>query len=234
MHYSQNFSCSNGETKRVSFDSPNECPRCHSKIEPRFLYGFLHSRSADYAPDAFYAFFYCSGCGKAFIADYDLVASPVKLVATHPWTFDKRIFSKEISTVSKDFTEIYNQSLEAETMNLNMIAGIGYRKSLEHLVKDYIKFFSLNKNKNGEPEDIDSVNLQKCINSYLGDNELKSLMTVSYWIGNDATHYAQKYDELTIDDMKRFIESVVSIVERKVRLSEAQSIINNRNQSKTQ
>ena len=41
---------------------------------------------------------------------------------------------------------VTSKSLEAETMDLNMIAGIGYRKALEHLIKDYIKFFSLNRN----------------------------------------------------------------------------------------
>ena len=37
------------------------------------------------------------------------------------------------------FLTIYNQSLSAEDNNLDQIAGIGYRKALEFLIKDYLK-----------------------------------------------------------------------------------------------
>jgi len=47
-------------------------------------------------------------------------------------------FSNYITDVSPSFADIYNQANAAECYGLDQIAGMGYRKSLEFLIKDYL------------------------------------------------------------------------------------------------
>ena len=48
-------------------------------------------------------------------------------------------FHGEISELSENFVEIYGQSQVAENQGLNKICGVGYRKALEFLIKDFAK-----------------------------------------------------------------------------------------------
>jgi hypothetical protein len=47
-------------------------------------------------------------------------------------------FSQIIRGISPDYCEIYNQAHKAEQANLELVAGPGYRKALEFLIKDYL------------------------------------------------------------------------------------------------
>jgi len=67
-------------------------------------------------------------------------------------------FSETIIKVSPAFVEIYNQALAAESQNLTQLVGIGIRKALEFLVKDFAV--------RGKPEQEDEIRkefLGKCI-----------------------------------------------------------------------
>jgi hypothetical protein len=46
--------------------------------------------------------------------------------------------SATISKVSPDFCAIYEEAFKAEQYSLLLVAGPGYRKALEFLIKDYI------------------------------------------------------------------------------------------------
>ena len=52
------------------------------------------------------------------------------------------------------FIDVYNQSLEAEIKGLDEIAGMGFRKSLEILVKDFV---SLNVSGNEREAEIEKI-----------------------------------------------------------------------------
>lgn len=51
-------------------------------------------------------------------------------------------FDSEIQEISPSFVKIYNQALAAEELNLSEIAGMGYRKSLEFLIKDFAYLYT--------------------------------------------------------------------------------------------
>jgi len=52
----------------------------------------------------------------------------------------KKEFPEPVEGVSKMFVQIYNESNHAEQLGLSSIAGPGYRKALEFLIKDFLVF----------------------------------------------------------------------------------------------
>lgn len=112
-----------------------------------------------------------------------------------------------IETLSKEFTVIYNQALEAETMGLDRIAGIGYRKALEFLVKDFCHHLHPD-----AAERILKMPLNQCIKDYVDDLRIKTLAEKAAWIGNDETHYIREHEDRDINDMKRFIDAMVHFI----------------------
>ena len=93
-------------------------------------------------------------------------------------TAKKQAFSKVIEELSPTFIEIYNQSLAAEAAGLNQLNGIGLRKALEFLIKDYcIKQNSDRKN------EIKECTLGKCIENYIDDVNVKACAKKSRMAG---------------------------------------------------
>ena len=103
--------------------------------------------------------------------------------------------------------KIYNQALQAETIGLNEIAGLGYRKSVEFLIKDY----AIYKNPEKE-EEIKNTWMKVCIEKYIDNDNIKLLAERSDWIGNDEAHYVRKQEDRDIKDMKKFIKAMVYFI----------------------
>jgi hypothetical protein len=80
-----------------------------------------------------------------------------------PWNPRKSEFPNNITEISPNFVDIYNQAIAAETHQLNQLVGIGLRKALEFLVKDFAR------TENSEKEnEIICTPLGKC--AYSGDS----------------------------------------------------------------
>lgn len=129
-------------------------------------------------------------------------------------------FSKVIEEMSPRFKQIYLQAQYAESRNLHEIDQIGYRKALEFLVKDYLKAY-----KNETDESIGSLELAKCIRK-LGSDELQDVAMVAAWIGNDGTHYLPRNPDLTIDNLKEYLDSVVAFITYKIHAASAKKYRN--------
>lgn len=116
-----------------------------------------------------------------------------------PLDFDERIYQ-----ISSNFVEIFNQSANAEANGLSEVCGMGYRKALEFLIKDYcISSYS------DEIEKIKVMPLMQCINKYISDINIKECATRAVWLGNDETHYQRKWQDKDIGDLKLLIKLVV-------------------------
>lgn len=205
------------------FTEAEECPICHAKIVGKYLSSVIWEKNNNY-----YAAVtnYCSGCRDVFInyyaAEYDSYKSTyeeISLISSAPNHFEKRTFEDNLKAISPNFDIIYNQAKQAETMNLDQIAGIGYRKSIEFLVKDYaIKY---------NPQDEDKIKkmlLSNCINEYIDDSRIKNLAEKSVWLGNDETHYVRKHEDRDITDMKKFIEALVYFISMVLITEDAESM----------
>lgn len=118
------------------------------------------------------------------------------------------IFSEAVQSISSRFIKVYQQAHTAEEDDLDEIAGPGYGKALEILVKDYlIKIL---------PEDeelIKSLSLYNCIEQKLENSKIKALAKKATIIRNDETHYQRKYEESDINDLKKLINATASWID---------------------
>lgn len=66
----------------------------------------------------------------------------MELVETAPMTVQGKSFGPAVEAVSPAFVKIYAEAEQALALGLKEIAGPGFRKALEFLIKDYAKKIS--------------------------------------------------------------------------------------------
>lgn len=185
----------------VSFDKqPNKCPFCHNSITARIHQAFQKDKMLEIVfrcPD--------SSCGRIFSGIYKNTLFSGNWIYLYKsssiGTFMEKVFSENILALSPNFADIYNQASNAESMNLNHIAGIGFRKALEFVIKDYLIF----KNPDKE-ENIKKKFLGKCIKEDIQNVNLKDIAERATWLGNDETHYVRQWENKDINDLKVLID----------------------------
>ena len=102
------------------------------------------------------------------------------------------------------FISIYGQATEAEGRGLHELSGVGYRKALEFLIKDY-----LTQKHPQDAEVIATIFLGKCIENYIDDDRIRVPASRAAWLGNDHAHYIQKWEDPERELLKRLLELVV-------------------------
>lgn len=206
----------------TSVEIVEQCPICKKATKPIHLNSvYTIDRDSMNTRYFFDSHLYCTACNNSFIAGYLLDSNKTysRLLFVAPQTPSKHNFSEKIEELFPDFIKIYNQSLTAESQNLDEIAGIGYRKSLEFLIKD----FTIRENANDE-EKIKKMPLMSCIKDYIDNSKLKSVAEKSAWLGNDETHYVRKFEDRDITDMKSFIEATVYFINMILITEDAESM----------
>ncbi len=196
----------NQET-RVTVQSDDVCPICKANLSLNPIHSVVHQTK--HYENTLSVFCRCSSCGETYINTYiePLNHNGYKKIASEPNRFETTVFEENLTTLSPSFVEIYNQAKQAECMSLDQIAGIGYRKAVEFLIKD----FAISKHPN-DTETIKAMPLSRCINDYIDDIKIKSLAIKTVWLGNDETHYVRKHTDRDINDLKRFINAVVYFI----------------------
>lgn len=206
----------------VFYDEPGACPLCHFAIAP------THVKDEWYRDNAssrhLTILYICPHCFRPFVAhfiDKSPGASAMSPVLDYcgPELYSAQQFEANIEGLSPQFVKIYNQALEAESRQLDEIAGIGYRKALEFLVKDYCKHTHPEKG-----AEIERLLLGKCISDYIENRSITTLASRAVWIGNDETHYTRKLEGRDISDMKTFIRALVHYVGMELTVEDAASI----------
>lgn len=183
-----------------SVDVPDQCPQCSYLITPIVLHScYIGDKNGD---GVYSASLLCQNCLRPFIAHYEKCSD--KPLSVLPQSLPVRIFDEHIGTLSPRFIETFNQSLAAESLSLSEIAGMGYRKSIEFLVKDYL----IMRNPD-ESEAIQKEALGSCINNRIDNSRLKTTAQRAVWLGNDFTHYTRKYENCDLSTMKSFIEATI-------------------------
>lgn len=124
------------------------------------------------------------------------------------------VFPDVIKSISPRFITVYSQSLQSEKKNLNELSGMGYRKSLEILVKDYAIYKFPN-----DAESIMKNSLQHAL-SKIDTHEIKVLGQVATKIGNDETHYYRKHD-WKVSELKNYIESIIFFISSDLNFDQA-------------
>ncbi|HBE44664.1 MAG TPA: hypothetical protein DDW17_04220 [Deltaproteobacteria bacterium] len=125
---------------------PDICSVCGDILTP---YPIAFSNSVEKIEPSFenvYHPYQCTGkCGLVNLAVYKLKPKSrikmhydlVDLFVAVPKEVPANEVSPEIQKLSPNFFSIYKQALATEALNLTQMTGLGLRKALEFLVKDY-------------------------------------------------------------------------------------------------
>ena len=209
---SANISFHGAFSQPVKFEYPEYCPHCGKSISPEKIHISDSEDSYSSGDARFVVTFRCSrsDCKKYFAVEY-IFTSTSELCSIAKYSYRPPIKVKlpeNIEKVSSVFVEIYSQATVAESEALNQIAGVGYRKAAEFLIKDYV----ISKNPSDE-EHIKSIMLGQVIAEYLSDfPKIQALAKSVSWIGNDETHYVRRHNDKDIQDLKRFILSAAQFI----------------------
>jgi hypothetical protein len=186
---------------------PDSCPLCHHAMS---LAGELVA-SYNEAKHILELVHRCPrlACQSLFIANYQRTPNG-HFGFTHakPYNFAPRPFKDIIKNISTEFCEIYNQALASESNGQLKICGVGYRKALEFLMKDYL--IGLHPHK---ADEIKSKLLGKCIDEYVSNANIKAVAKRAVWLGNDETHYVRLWEGKDLQDLKGLIDLTVHWIE---------------------
>jgi len=156
-------------------------------------------------------------CDELFIAYYEFRSwsGEYVLVDLRPREIQNLAFSPSLQELSKEYCEIFEEAHKAEQLGLKKVCGVGYRKALEFLIKDYLIA--------QEPENreaIESDPLGACIERRVSDPRVKEIARRAVWLGNDETHYKRTWIDKDIDDLKSLIRLTVHWIEAELLTNE--------------
>lgn len=185
---------------------PDICPLCHRNIVTDLLSahrtGLAQIQAVYQCPNSL--------CRQLFIGVYPKSSTTHRyaLQSLKPKSAREADLPSEIKELSPSFEKIYSQAIQAEASGLDEIAGTGYRKSLEFIIKD----FCISR----VPEREDQIKnkfLGNVINEDIDSPQLKAVAKKATWLGNDESHYVKKFESEDLTAMKRFISAVIHWVE---------------------
>lgn len=123
----------------------------------------------------------------------------------------REAISQEISDLSPRFGTIITQARIAEAQDLTELAGMGYRKALEILTKDYLIAQHPHKK-----DEIEKEWLSKSIER-IDDMDLQELARRAVWLGNDETHYTRRWKNKDLNDLKFLVEHTVGVIANRLK-----------------
>jgi hypothetical protein len=188
---------------------PDQCPICHAKVCPIPRIGATGAFGYKAQLEVVYS---CPNarCNEFFIAYFvkqhtQNIYDPVSArpIESAPLTFEEPI--KQISSA---FCSIYEEAHKAEQFGLTEICGVGYRKALEFLIKDYVI-----RTRPADKSAIETTFLGKCIEDYVTDPKTKEVAKRATWLGNDETHYQRRWIDKDLNDLKTLIRVALYWIE---------------------
>ena len=196
---------------------PDKCPICDFNVQPTevggFLIGNINKRGARIEMA-----FRCTRteCSCIFIARYtkDLDFNSARptgdflLRYTAPKTPTKVTLPAEIQELSPNTVTVYSQAAAAEAYELDLIAGGGYRKALEFLIKDYCCSVH-----HKDCEKIKKMQLGPVISKYVDSERIRQCAKLASWLGNDEVHYLQRWREKDLEDLKALFKLTIHWIE---------------------
>lgn len=227
MQYREITSYSLDDSKNditVSYTTDNTCVRCGIGVERLEVQSFY-----TYNRSSYYIYFveYCPVCNK--VALREIQTDSEKFYGNsigirqlwgyrYPNNSENHIFTHNICELSPRFVDIYHQSEDAENAGLTEVCGMGYRKSLEFLIKDFLIH-----QEHEQKEQVPTITLSAAIN-LLENKSLKTLALRCAWLGNDESHYVRKHENYSVSDLKTFILAAVAYVDSELCLEKAAAI----------
>lgn len=214
-----NIRCKNNQGEESALALAREamkCPCCQTLMQPDALYAYRSRHGV-------FVYARCSNhnCERSFICEY--VQSSERLPNGYAlYIFssvfrdagvEQKTFSAIISDISPSFVRIYNQAYAAQQLSLSDICGVGYRKAIEFLIKDYI----ISKLADDDAkEKIKKKLLIQCIEQDIDDVKIKAVASRATWLGNDETHYVRKWEEKDVNALCALIDLTIHWIESEI------------------
>lgn len=196
-------------TTNIFIEIPYLCPICGVSNNP--VTSHLNISPYEKSSIIFYRH-QCSGCSKLFFTTQMVEDRKGTLINQYPES-KKRTFDDLIIQMSPRFVELYNQSESSENKNHIDLAGMGYRASLEVLIKDYALHFQLD-----SKESIAKLNLNNAIGKYFNGDESIIPADVVRKLGNDYAHWEKEHNDLPLSVLKTYLEIFIKQIEVKLML----------------
>lgn len=203
---------------------PHECPICNwPGIQTIIGWTQVHERMNRFRDleNFIVVVTMCEKCQE--LCSYELpilsnqvIQSANRIIPISNKTID---FPENVTKISERFVDVYNQASKAEEINLNEIAGMGYRKALEILVIDYL----LNEKK-VDKKTAEKMPLSQLIDK-IGNPRISNIAKASAWIGNDESHYFRSNPKYGIKDLKTWIKAFVYYIEMNLSMDEASKLV---------
>lgn len=187
---------------RYQYSIPMLCPCCGVANNPTSTPVFFANGYAGVAH-------LCPVCNQYSITIHtsDQQNKILTTVVVYPSAND-RIFNELIVTMSPEFVSLYNQSYNAEQLGFKDLSGIGYRSSLEILIKDFALAFELD-----SKENIAKLNLNRAIEKFFKhEAEFFTSADVVRKIGNNFTHWDKNDEYLDIIVLKEYLEIFIQAI----------------------
>ena len=158
-------------------------------------------------------------CMQIFIGYYDYTSgnSYCNLKSISIGKNKSKDFHKSINEISPSFVEIFNQAFASEQYGLCQICGVGYRKALEYLIKDFAI-----KRKPEKEDEIKKTALFNVIKDHIDDTKIKIVSKRAVWLGNDETHYVRKWETKDLNDLKNLIDLTLTMIQAESDFQELQ------------
>lgn len=226
----------NVQGQNLTVSAPDFCPHCNKNIAPILCAYATNINNFDsiytHAQFELSTIFLCPNCEKSIFARYVMIKQAAAPLGSfyyredtrfiYPYTAPKIEISNKIEEFYPDFYNVYIQAVKAENIGLTDICGMGFRKSVEILVKQYL----INQNSSLKDK-ILAESLSQSINR-IENPKIKTLALSAVWLGNDETHIIRKFTNYDINDMKDFISALCHLISLDITFEKATSMINSR------
>jgi hypothetical protein len=195
---------------------PDHCPYCNKGIDVRVKGAWIHADSFEYGNIAS-VLFQCpkQNCRSTFVGYYESKDHPfarfrcTEIVGGNPILKEH---SKLIIDSFPRYVGIYQQSEVGLSKKLEEIAGMGFRKALEFLVRDFLNL------KNQESKEaLESIGATKelgaLLENFIESTRIKELAKRAAWLGNDEAHYFRRWEEKDVNDLILLVNLVEQYID---------------------
>lgn len=200
------------------------CPMCHKTGKPEYANGCLVRSFNEQEKPMLFVVWYCTNCKKYYVSLYHMRTSlsnvEKDILYPYPTELNEEYIPQDIKDMYPDFSQIYSEACECERNNLLRVAGTGYRKALEFLVKDYLQL-----EQGLTKEEIGECRLEKCCKK-IEFEDIRNFANAATWLGNDETHYTVKHPDYDIKQMKAFLICLITCIHTKHELDKAKELLN--------
>lgn len=194
-----------GHMQSLNLAIPEQCPFCNHHIAPILQYA-SYTHSDNHEKSKVVGYWACNSCANVFAAYYHL-HMPYSMMTLHgeldgtcPPLLSLTDVAPSIQETFPYFTEILRQAEIAKAHELTDIAGMGFRKALECLLKDALVYLGRKSR-----TEVENLKLAACIEAFSDHPELEKAANRIRDIGNDYTHYKAKYEGYDLDQLQELI-----------------------------